>query len=106
MTKSDALAMENSTNVRNKTTKTPLLGMALGLLWRVFPTVAKRLTNRLFFTPKRRPLSEEQKRLLQTGTAFELAVNKRRFKCWRWGNGWKPMISRGESCECCESVLF
>ena len=97
MTKSSSLALKNSTNVRNNITKHQLVGTVLNLLWRIFPNTAIRLTNRLFFTPRQRPLSLMEKALLQHATPFELAVGKRRFKCWRWGSGRAVILVHGWS---------
>ncbi|HEY7683279.1 MAG TPA: alpha/beta fold hydrolase [Gemmatimonadales bacterium] len=81
--------MQNSTTyqaVRNRTAPVSLR-WSLGAIQTVAPGLAAWLGERLFFTPHKRALSAEARRLLLSGRRFSLQVEGRRVKGWRWGQG-------------------
>jgi len=64
----------------------------------LYPFASKRVEYFIrnhFFVPKHYPLTSEEIELLNTAEKFELVVDKKPFKCWRWGEGPFIVFSHG-----------
>ncbi|MEX2177851.1 MAG: alpha/beta fold hydrolase [Gemmatimonadaceae bacterium] len=61
----------------------------------IAPGLAAHAGERLWFTPPRPRIRDEQRAFLGTGQRFELAVNGRPVAAWRWGAGPTVVLMHG-----------
>ena len=86
---------KNSTNVRSKTLRLKMFTIYLWCLWRVAPAIARHTIFKNFFTPRRYPLTDDQRRTLERGRRFHIHVNGKRVVCWKWGTGPVVLLVHG-----------
>jgi pimeloyl-ACP methyl ester carboxylesterase len=71
-----------------KSRRAPVLArIGLGSLSYLAPPLAARWAERLFLTPGRRPLPEDERLALATGHRFEPTIASHRIAAWSWGEG-------------------
>src|SRR5690349_14148219 len=79
-----------------------LTGMRVGfgVLGRVMPEQTAERAKRMYFTPRRAPLSNSERRVLGDGRPFEVAFHPPgrteypggALKAWRWGEGERKVL--------------
>ncbi|WP_083931106.1 alpha/beta hydrolase [Solimonas variicoloris] len=84
-----------STIVRSKTRSQPFLRPTFRILDRLAPTLAARLAQRLFFTPPRAVLREEEREILDAGRRGTIEHRGDRLAIWRWGEGPRALLVHG-----------
>ena len=76
-----------STNVRNKNMRQKASTWILNLLFAVAPGWTRKMTLRLFFSPRRYRTNGREEEVLATGRPFQLKVHEKTLQGWRWGEG-------------------
>lgn len=95
----------NSTNDRNNY-KIKLLRITLAFFYYIFPTVIENFIKKHFFAPHSYPLSDQEKKLLNSSKAFEITVHKKSIKCWNWGDGPYIILAHGWNGRGSQFILF
>ena len=72
----------NLTGARQKAT-----GAVINSLYFLFPHRMEKMLKNQFFAPRRRALNLALRKILATGTPFDLQVNDDTIRCWQWGQG-------------------
>lgn len=62
----------------------------LRLLGRTSPSIASRVAETLFMTPRRFAPPERERRMLETARPFDVRGGKNRIRAWSWGEG--PLV--------------
>jgi len=85
----------NGTNVRMCKMRQRIMYTLFGFLWNHTPTLAKVITQRMFFTPSTYKITPVEKQYLDRGRRFEVSVNDKAVKCWKWGSGPSILLAHG-----------
>lgn len=85
----------NGTNVRVCMAGRSILNTFFDFLWTTTPTLAKLITKRLFFTPSNYKTTPLENHYLDKGRNFEISVNDKTVKCWKWGSGPSILLAHG-----------
>lgn len=85
----------NSTNVRSAGIKFHLFQALIGLLWRASPALSMMIVRNLLFAPRRGKLRPGEAGWLEKGDPFDIVVNNRTVKCWKWGEGPGILLAHG-----------
>lgn len=84
-----------STNVRDNNLKKQSFRSLLNFLWKYAPGLSKAIVKKMFFSPatyRTRPL---EKKYLDEAREFEISVNGKMIKCWKWGKGPGILLAHG-----------
>lgn len=85
----------NGTNVRMCKMRQRVIHTLFGFLWNHTPTLAKVITQRMFFTPSTYKLTPVEQQYLDRGRRFEVSVHDKAVKCWKWGSGPGILLAHG-----------
>ncbi len=85
----------NSTNVRNKNLRQRATGWVLGLFWALAPGWTRKLTLRLFFSPRRYRTTTGEEEVLAKGRPFRVQVHDNILQGWCWGEGPGVLLFHG-----------
>jgi pimeloyl-ACP methyl ester carboxylesterase len=87
---------EKSTNVRSSFEHLAPLRKAVHTLERISPTLAARLAQELFTTPRRHPRPTHERALLDRATErFAIARSRGALRAWAWGDGPTILLAHG-----------
>lgn len=95
MTKAYFNTQNSSTNVRFISLKQALLRRLLRLAQHWAPAMTQRLMIRLFSTPLAYKINAREAACLARARTFDLLVNGRRIKAWKWGRGPGVLMMHG-----------
>ncbi len=84
-----------STNVRYKSLRQRATFRFLNWSYGLAPGWTKRITERLFFSPRRYTANAQEKAVLAGGRAFEFRVHDKTIRGWRWGRGPSVLLLHG-----------
>lgn len=76
-----------STNVRYFNYKTNVIRTLLKMLWSVSPAIAVNLVKKHVFSPADYRTGAEEGQILKKGSKFEVDVNGKTIRGWKWGAG-------------------
>jgi len=76
-----------STNVRYFNYKTNAIRTLLKMLWSVSPAIAVSLVKKHVFSPADYRTGAEEEQILNKGSKFEVDVNGKTIRGWKWGAG-------------------
>ena len=85
----------SSTNVRVCRAGRRVLHTFFDLLWTTTPALTKRIAKRLFFKPSNYKTTPLENYYLKKGRPFEISVNGKTVKCWKWGTGPSILLAHG-----------
>ena len=85
----------NGTNVRLFKMRQSVVHTFFNLLWNHAPTLSKGIIKRLFFTPTTYKSTPVEKKYLENGKRFEIAIHDKAVECWKWGSGPSILLAHG-----------
>lgn len=85
----------DSTNVREKGLKQKIFYYLLKIVWMIWPVMIEKLVLRLFFSPMDYRLNKSEASLLNQARSFNIKVNHKNIKCWKWGQGPVVILAHG-----------
>lgn len=85
----------NSTNVRNKNMKQRATGWLLNFLRALAPGWTRKMTLRLFFSPRSYRTNVRENEMLAKGRPFRLQVHNNTLQGWSWGTGPGVLLVHG-----------
>jgi len=85
----------NGTNVRVCETWQKVLHTFFNFLWTITPTLSKLIAKRLLFAPSNYKTTSLENYHLESGAAFEISVDGKAVKCWKWGSGPSILLAHG-----------
>jgi pimeloyl-ACP methyl ester carboxylesterase len=84
-----------STNVRDNNLKQQSFRSLLNFLWKYAPGLSKAIVKKMFFSPATYRTRSLEKKYLNEGREFEVSVNGKMIKCWKWGKGPGILLAHG-----------
>lgn len=79
--------LEGSTNVRFNTFKIAVTRKLSWIMYSLFPAQVKKILYKRMFTPPSYKVSNDETKMLYYGKEFQIKVNGKSIKSWKWGNG-------------------
>jgi pimeloyl-ACP methyl ester carboxylesterase len=95
MTDSFVNSKLNNTNVRKKNLKYQTFQAIMRFLWDYSPGLSKAIVKKMFFSPAVYRAGPLEKKYLKDSQAFEIIVNGKTVKCWKWGRGPAILLAHG-----------
>jgi pimeloyl-ACP methyl ester carboxylesterase len=85
----------NGTNVRVCKARRRVLRTFFDFLWDTSPALSKLIAKRLFFKPSNYKTTPLENQYLDSGSRFEIFVDGKAVKCWKWGSGPSILLAHG-----------
>ena len=85
----------NGTNVRLCNLRQRVTHTFFTLLWNHTASLSKGIIKRMLFTPSTYKITPVEKQYLDKGERFEISINDKAVKCWKWGSGPSILLVHG-----------
>lgn len=84
-----------STNVRDKNMRRKTISGLLRIVSNVAPGLTRWLAMRLFFSPRRYRVDDDEQALIRKGRPFKFHIHDKTIRGWRWGEGPEVLMIHG-----------
>ena len=85
----------NGTNVRLCKLRQKVTHTFFNLLWNHTASLSKGIIKRMLFTPTTYKITPVERQYLDNGERFEISINDKAVKCWKWGSGPSILLVHG-----------